>query len=1291
MKILSVNCQSWNTAKNSITCTVDDNDIDILCLSETWESSSKPVKFRNWSVLSRPRPDDSGYGGVSLAYKPTDNVYLNRRSDLERPDTEVICVDVTLKSKLSFLLVVAYIPPARSIDQLEGLIDIIQTSNHKNIIVTGDLNAKSQEWGNAHYNSYGRRWESFLHQEGLLCINDCLPTKRKDDSVIDLFVVNPQLIPRVELCATLAHEQIRSDHVAVLLEIDKVEPQDRKVEKYLIGNTDWEEWNKVSESLFATWNTENAAREWVSVEDIYTSFNLVFNKCRDKSVPKKLVSCSRRRLAPPWMTDAVKEARHGYNVAKKGFKRRATDQQLHKLLESKRRRDEAEEEAKKQWVDGVCDKMTSTKDSKELWDCFRSLTSYQNLDGCDVLPLLDEQNVPRFLVEEKCSLLQDTFFSGKHLAHKDFDRQFQLDIERNLESIVDGSDSDTTSLDTGFINETITRDETVAALMSLTKGKASGPDRVFTDLLLNAGNQLVTAIHSLFKYSFEKGEAPQDWKLAEVKFLKKAGKRSYHTSSSYRPISLTSSLGKCLEKIITTRLYAFVEHHKIIDREQEGFRKNHSTTQALLRLVQTVMDGFNQDSVTLAAFVDLEKAYDSVWRDGLLVKLHRQGIQGKTWWWIRDFLDGRKAVCSLQGIRGGTFDTTVGLPQGSVISPLLFNLYIKDIFSKATGGKIKFADDGSLLQTGKVLEELRCKMETDLETVADWAKKWRMNVSVEKTEICLFRKKARHPITDNPKVAMCGKAVPYNPHPRVLGVHLDEELNFSFHLDKVEQRANKALSLIRAVKETEKVGTKRLIQLYKAIVVSHLEYAAPVWQASGFCNKLESIQRKALVMCMGGLTTSGRESLEVELNVLPLQLRREELSLRELGKTLAKDNTEPLKRKVLAWQERMEPEKHLSPIGLMLIQAEDMTKETKVTLHTVEPEFSYLTGLQQCRSSPEYWTALGSSKSRTKVQESQSRQMVTSMLGECSPRTMVAFTDGSCQPNPGPCGAGCCILLPGEETPVKISKPVSHHSSILLGELVAILTTLEYALGELNPESVDRVQIFSDSQSSIGLLKLGWKPRQYHSTIETAKSMIAQLQAMGIRVDIDWSPGHASIEGNEIADALAKEASREAALMDSTNNITSQGDIKGAARVSVVAKWQRQWDVAEAGRRLYRFKPCVTDQSNLDSPSRQLYSKIAQLRTGYVKLGKYSHQLGLVDNPYCAECDREETVSHFLLECTRFEEPRERLRTKLFSVCGESTLTEEVLLGVGLENTYQEFRENINVLLGEFIAQSKHV
>ena len=217
MRLLSLNCQSWATAKSSVNSLVSNYNLDILCLSETWEKDTNPVNFRSWSSFSKPRKNNEGHGGVAIICKPSEDFYITRRQDLEKENLEAICADIILRDGSNFSLIVVYIPPNQK-EQMKLLVELIRTVKSKNIIITGDLNAKSQEWNNPSVNECGKLLEQFLQDTQFVCINDGKPTRRNTDSVIDLFITNPELVPKISLCETLTYETVQSDHIGILLE-----------------------------------------------------------------------------------------------------------------------------------------------------------------------------------------------------------------------------------------------------------------------------------------------------------------------------------------------------------------------------------------------------------------------------------------------------------------------------------------------------------------------------------------------------------------------------------------------------------------------------------------------------------------------------------------------------------------------------------------------------------------------------------------------------------------------------------------------------------------------------------------------------------------------------------------------------------------------------------------------------------------------------------------------------------------------------------------------------------------
>ena len=200
--------------------------------------------------------------------------------------------------------------------------------------------------------------------------------------------------------------------------------------------------------------------------------------------------------------------------------------------------------------------------------------------------------------------------------------------------------------------------------------------------------------------------------------------------------------------------------------------------------------------------------------------------------------------------------------------------------------------------------------------------------------------------------------------------------------------------------------------------------------------------------------------------------------------------------------------------------------------------------------------------------------MVEGLLDNISTNTVVAFTDGSCKGSPGPCGAGSCIILSNIET-VELKQPVSKLASILLGELVAIKIILDFILEEKTRCQIDSIMIFSDSQTSVGILQLGWENKTHKKTSSDIQQIMNDLLQAGTEVKIQWSPGQADIPGNETADRLAKETAKEAEDMLDYKGETSQAEVKHGAREAVIIKWQRRWEVSEKGRDLFQLKQKV--------------------------------------------------------------------------------------------------------------------
>ena len=342
----------------------------------------------------------------------------------------------------------------------------------------------------------------------------------------------------------------------------------------------------------------------------------------------------------------------------------------------------------------------------------------------------------------------------------------------------------------------------------------------------------------------------------------------------------------------------------------------------------------------------------------------------------------------------------------------------------------------------------------------------------------------------------------------------------------------------------------------------------------------EKVQRKELAKCLGVPGTAGVDALEVEAGIKPLCIRREELAVRQAARTMMKLDNAYLKVRWDSFLDSDATERKISPFGKMNVQLADMSTNTGISLHCLEKECTYLESLQPSKCPPEYWQFLGSSKSRSSEQEQLARDLIGGVIEKCDADTAVIFTDGSCMGNPGQCGAGASLFVPGTSELVLLKQPVSSMGSILRGVLVAIKIALQYIYRCTNRQrenSIKKAHIFSDSQGAVGELTLGWEASAQKSTVKEVKSEKERLEKSGVSVELSWTPGHADIKGNEQADRLAKEAAKEAKEKEKfpVPSVISLGDVKEAAKKSGFVKWQEMWDNSEKGRHLFQFRPKV--------------------------------------------------------------------------------------------------------------------
>jgi hypothetical protein len=344
----------------------------------------------------------------------------------------------------------------------------------------------------------------------------------------------------------------------------------------------------------------------------------------------------------------------------------------------------------------------------------------------------------------------------------------------------------------------------------------------------------------LFKLSYQSGSVPAPWKTGFVVPIFKKGDRS--DPANYRPVSITSPCCKVLEHIIVDYMNSFLSLNNVITPSQHGFRKFHSCESQLTNLTQELSSTLDNSGQTDAIFLDFSKAFDKVSHPLLLSKLNSMGFTDLVIGWIKNFLSERQQCIKLGDHLSSFKPVSSGVPQGSVLGPILFSIFINDLPDNIRSNTRLFADDCVLTRQVNSISDCAL-LQHDLSAVENWCSTWSMSMNADKCKIVSFTKKT-NPL--NFDYSLCGHTLERTKEYKYLGLIVADNLSWSKHIDHVTKKAMKALYFVRRQFWQSGIEVKKL--LCSSLVRSHLEYAAVAWDPhlKNNIKALEMVQRRAV-------------------------------------------------------------------------------------------------------------------------------------------------------------------------------------------------------------------------------------------------------------------------------------------------------------------------------------------------------------------------------------------------------------------------------------------------------------
>ncbi len=416
----------------------------------------------------------------------------------------------------------------------------------------------------------------------------------------------------------------------------------------------------------------------------------------------------------------------------------------------------------------------------------------------------------------------------------------------------------------------VTEQEVLDYIRALKINKAFGPDLVSPRMLKEGGIQICPSLARLMNLSLRLQVVPQMWKQANVIPIHK--KKDKDIAGNYRPVSLISCVGKLMEKVIFKRVYNFLHSQNVLTPMQSGFRPGDSTINQLIHVYHTIARALDQKKDVRLVFCDISKAFDRVWHKGLLFKLEHVGIRGKLLSWFTNYLSSREQRVTLQGHQSSWRNIMAGVPQGSVLGPLLFIIYINDIVDKVEGTVRLFADDTTLYVTVDNPEQAAEVLNRDLTCISQWAEQWPVKFSPEKTHsmLCTLGRGR-----ETPPLYLSGCEIQNVRLHRHLGMNLAYDLSWKDHIDDMVNRASKRLDTISRLSYC--LDRNTLSYLYTSFVRPVLEYGNTLYNNCTETQslKIEAVQKRAARIVTGAIRRTPTAKMYEELGWSSLRDRRE--------------------------------------------------------------------------------------------------------------------------------------------------------------------------------------------------------------------------------------------------------------------------------------------------------------------------------------------------------------------------------------------------------------------------------
>ena len=862
---LHLNCRSLSKNFDSFSSLIAHIGIPFLALAltETWlkPHNEDIFKLSGYNFVSCSRPKKYG-GGVGIYINSLEQYNILTDLTVISDTMECIFVEIVSQEGHNNNLIVGciYRPPSTDIYAFnERLIEMLNRTclcSNKEVVIMGDFNLDLLEHRTLKPSA------TFLNT---MLSFGLLPTITRPSRVTDTTATlldNIFTNLNIANCkSALIYENI-SDHYPVLLSYktkgnncQKSQPNFKRnfnhksIEQFKLYCSNTANWNR----LYLNWNGDTVDPNLV-YEEFLQIFNHGFNIC----FPKGKVKINKRSPRKEWMTPGLAKSCETKSSLYKIYANNKTPENKLKFNVYRNKLKKVLNKAEKDFYSNQLNR--NKNDPRKTWQCINSLlnntkpnNNYQTKFNLNGTSITDNGSI--------AESFNDYFITiGNKLAEKI--AQPQKSFSEYMPNKLKISNSCALHFTDPY--------EIIDIVRSMKNSSSAGIDEISTNILKSVIVYVAEPLSMIINASIVSGIFPDKMKTAKVCPILKSGPKNEF--SNYRPISVLNSFSKIFEKVITKRLASFLELHNILSASQYGFRKKHSTYMAIMNFYDRVSNAIDNNEFCLGIFIDLSKAFDTLDHDILLAKLEIYGIRGVANNLIRSYLHNRQQYVVYNNSESSYKTITCGVPQGSILGPLLFLLYINDIsYCSNILAFILFADDTNIICSNSNIWELMRTVNAELVILSDWFKANRLSLNIQKTSFMLFGFK--HLSVRN-IAEFCIQIDSINiskvEFTKFLGVIIDQKLTWKQHISYLALKLSKSIGILNRLKY--KLPKRCLLTLYYSLVYPHLTYCNIIW--GGACKTilkdLEVLQKRAVRIIAKSNYLSHTSNIFKELNLLKL-------------------------------------------------------------------------------------------------------------------------------------------------------------------------------------------------------------------------------------------------------------------------------------------------------------------------------------------------------------------------------------------------------------------------------------